>query len=155
MLYFEDFPPGDVRESPPRAVTREEIVAFAREFDPQPFHLEENAARRSIYGGLLASGWHTCAIHMRLMWDTFLRDTASLGSPGVDEIRWVKPVRPGDTLYSIAWRFGLDHRDLARANGIDAPYTIVVGQRIRLSAPSPPRWAWWPGRRRCGGWRAR
>jgi acyl dehydratase len=98
MLYFEDFPPGDVRESPPRAVTRDEIVAFAQQFDPQPFHLDDAAAKRSIYGGLLASGWQTCAIYMRLMWETYLRDTASLGSPGVDEIRWLKPVRPGDTL---------------------------------------------------------
>jgi acyl dehydratase len=98
MLYFEDFPPGDVRESPPRAVTRDEIVAFAQHFDPQPFHIDDAAAERTIYRGLLASGWHTCAIYMRLMWDTFLKDTASLGSPGVDEIRWLKPVRPGDTL---------------------------------------------------------
>jgi acyl dehydratase len=98
MLYFEDFPPGDVRESPPRTLTREEIVAFARQFDPQPFHLDDEAARRSIYGGLLASGWHTAAVVMRLLWETFLRDTASLGSPGVDEVRWLKPVRPGDTL---------------------------------------------------------
>jgi acyl dehydratase len=98
MLYFEDFPPGDVRESPSRAVTRDEIIAFARQYDPQPFHLDDEAATRSIYGGLLASGWHTCAIYMRLMWETFLKDTASLGSPGEDEIRWVKPVRPGDTL---------------------------------------------------------
>jgi acyl dehydratase len=98
MLYFEDFPPGNVRDSPPRTVTRDEIVAFARQFDPQPFHLDEAAARRTIYGGLLASGWHTCALYMRLMWETFLEDTASLGSPGVDEIRWIKPVRPGDTL---------------------------------------------------------
>jgi acyl dehydratase len=98
MFYFEDFPVGDVRESPSRAVTRDEIVAFARQYDPQPFHLDDEAATRSIYGGLLASGWHTCALYMRLMWETFLKDTASLGSPGVDEIRWVKPVRPGDTL---------------------------------------------------------
>jgi acyl dehydratase len=98
MLYFEDFPPGDVRESPARTLTRDEIVAFASQYDPQPFHLDDAAARRSIYGGLLASGWHTCAIYMRLMWDTFLKDTASLGSPGIDEIRWIKPVRPGDTL---------------------------------------------------------
>jgi acyl dehydratase len=98
MLYFEDFPPGDVRESPSRGVTHDEIVAFARQYDPQPFHLDDEAATRSIYGGLLASGWHTCALYMRLMWETFLKDTASLGSPGVDEIRWVKPVRPGDTL---------------------------------------------------------
>jgi acyl dehydratase len=98
MLYFEDFPPGDVRESPVRTVTRDEILTFARQFDPQPFHLDDEAAKRSIFGGLLASGWHTCAIYMRLMWETFLKDTASLGSPGVDEIRWVKPVRPGDSL---------------------------------------------------------
>jgi acyl dehydratase len=98
MLYFEDFPPGDVRESPACTVTRDEILTFARQFDPQPFHLDDEAAKRSIFGGLLASGWHTCAIYMRLMWETFLKDTASLGSPGVDEIRWVKPVRPGDTL---------------------------------------------------------
>jgi acyl dehydratase len=98
MLYFEDFPPGDVRESPARTITHAEIVGFASQFDPQPFHLDDEAARRSIYGGLLASGWHTCAILMRLMWETFLKDTVSLGSPGVDEIRWLKPVRPGDTL---------------------------------------------------------
>jgi acyl dehydratase len=98
MLYFEDFPPGNVRESPARTVTRDEIFTFAGQFDPQPFHLDEEAAKRSIFGGLLASGWHTCAIHMRLMWETYLKDTASMGSPGVDEIRWLKPVRPGDTL---------------------------------------------------------
>ena len=79
-------------------MSRDEIVAFAREFDPQPFHLDEAAAARTIFGGLLASGWHTGSILMRLMWDTFLRDAASLGSPGVDEIRWLQPVRPGDTL---------------------------------------------------------
>jgi len=98
MLYFEDFPPGDVRESPARTVTRDEIVAFAREFDPQPFHIDETAAKATIYEGLIASGWHTIAIYMRLMWDSYLKDTASLGSPGVDEVRWLKPVRPGDTL---------------------------------------------------------
>jgi acyl dehydratase len=98
MLYFEDFPPGDVRESPARTVTRDEIVAFAREFDPQPFHTDEAAAKATIYGGLIASGWHTVAIYMRLMWDSYLKETSSLGSPGVDEVRWLKPVRPGDTL---------------------------------------------------------
>jgi acyl dehydratase len=97
-LYFEDFPPGDVRESGARTVTREEMLAFAREFDPQPFHIDEAAARQTIYGGLIASGWHTIAIYMRLMWDSYLKDTASLGSPGVDEVRWLTPVRPGDTL---------------------------------------------------------
>ena len=98
MLYFEDFPPGDVRESPPRTITREEMVTFARAWDPQPFHLDEDAGRTSIYGGLIGSGWLTVAVMMRLLWDTLLKDAVSLGSPGADEIRWLKPVRPGDTL---------------------------------------------------------
>lgn len=98
MRYFDDFEPGDVIELGSRSITPEEIIAFAREFDPQPFHLDQEAARRSIYGGLLASGWHTGALMMRLLCDRFLTDTVSLGSPGVDELRWLKPVRPGDTL---------------------------------------------------------
>ena len=97
-LYLEDFAPGQVRESPPRTLTKDEIVAFAREYDPQPFHTDEEAGKRSVFGGLIASGWQTVGIMMRLLWDTFLKDTASLGSPGCDEIRWLKPVRPGDTL---------------------------------------------------------
>ena len=97
-LYYEDFPVGDVRESAPRTVTHEEMLAFAREYDPQPFHLDEAAAKGTIYGGLIASGWLTVAIMMRLLWDTLLKDAVSLGSPGADEIRWLKPVRPGDTL---------------------------------------------------------
>ncbi len=97
-LYFEDFPAGDVRESAPRTVTREEMLTFARAYDPQPFHLDEGAAQRSIYGGLIGSGWLTVAVMMRLLWDTLLQDAVSLGSPGADEIRWLKPVRPGDTL---------------------------------------------------------
>ena len=98
MLYFEDFPPSDVRESPPRTITREEMVEFARQYDPQPFHLADEAAKKPIYGGLIGSGWLTVSVMMRLLWDTMLKDTVSLGSPGSDEIRWLKPVRPGDTL---------------------------------------------------------
>jgi len=98
VIYFEDLPAGDVRESPTRTITREEMLAFARQYDPQPFHLDENAARTTIYGGLIASGWLTVAVMMRLLWDTLLKDAVSLGSPGADEIRWLKPVRPGDTL---------------------------------------------------------
>ncbi len=98
MRWFEDFTPGQVLELGSRTITAEAIVAFAREFDPQPFHLDEEAAKRSIYGGLLASGWHTGAIMMRLLCDGLLHDTVSLGSPGIDEMRWLKPVRPGDTL---------------------------------------------------------
>ncbi len=98
MRYFEDFAPGQVLELGSRTISRESMLAFAREFDPQPFHVDEEAARRSIYGGLLASGWHTAALMMRILCDGLLADTASLGSPGIDELRWLKPVRPGDTL---------------------------------------------------------
>lgn len=98
MRYFEDFAPGQVLELGSRTISRESMLAFAREFDPQPFHVDEDAARRSIYGGLLASGWHTGSLMMRILCDGLLHDTASLGSPGIDELRWLKPVRPGDTL---------------------------------------------------------
>jgi acyl dehydratase len=96
--YFEDFTAGDVFELGARTVTRDEIVAFAREFDPQPFHLDESAAADGTFGGLVASGWHTAAIFMRLYVDAVLSDTVSMGSPGVEELRWLRPVRPGDTL---------------------------------------------------------
>jgi acyl dehydratase len=96
--YFEDFKPGDVIELGRRSVSRDEIIAFAREFDPQPFHTDEDAAKESVYGGLLASGWHTGSISMRLLCDGLVSHTVSMGSAGIDELRWLKPVRPGDTL---------------------------------------------------------
>jgi len=96
--YFEDFTPGQVIELGSHTITRDEIIAFAKQFDPQPFHLDDEAAKKTIYGVLIASGWHTGAISMRLLYDGLVNDTVSLGSPGVDELRWVKPVRPGDTL---------------------------------------------------------
>jgi acyl dehydratase len=99
--YFEDFKPGDVVPMGERTITREEIIAFAREFDPQPFHIDEEAARESMYGGIIASGWHTCALMMRMMCDSHLNDCASLGAPGLDNIRWLLPVRPGDTLKAV------------------------------------------------------
>lgn len=97
-IYFEDFKVGDVYESAGRTLTRDEIVAFAREYDPQPFHLDEEAARKSIYGGLIASGWQTGSIVFRLAVDAVIGRAASMGSPGIDELRWVRPVRPGDTI---------------------------------------------------------
>jgi acyl dehydratase len=97
--YFEDFKVGDVVEAGAKTVTKEEIMAFAREFDPQPFHVDEAAASRSIYGGLIASGWHSGSMLMRMFYEAVFRDAASMGSPGIDELRWVKPVRPGDTLH--------------------------------------------------------
>jgi len=97
-LFFEDFPVGASGECPPRLVTREEIVAFAREFDPQPFHLDEETAKGTFVGELIASGWHTCALLMRILYDSVIRDTSSMGAPGVDEVRWLRPLRPGDVL---------------------------------------------------------
>ena len=96
--FFEDFRPGDVTDTASVTVTKEEILAFGRQFDPQPFHVDEEAARRSSYGGLIASGWHTAALCMRLIVGLLGPGSGSLGSPGVDELRWLKPVRPGDEL---------------------------------------------------------
>ena len=97
--YFEDFEIDKIIEVGSRTVTEEEIIAFATQFDPQPFHVDPAAASESMYGGIIASGWHTCSLMMRMMVDGFLKEAASLGSPGVDEIRWIKPVRAGDTLF--------------------------------------------------------
>src|SRR5665213_1901984 len=98
MLSFEDFPVGHFGTFGPRHVTREETLAFAAEFDPQPMHLDEEAAKRSMLNGLSGSGWHLCSIMMRMMFDGFIGRTASLGSAGVNELRWLAPVRPGDEL---------------------------------------------------------
>ncbi len=98
LKYLEDFLAGQVIHLGGFSVTREEIIAFARQFDPQPFHVDEDAATKSIFGGLIASGWHTCALLMRCMVDGLLSRSASLGSPGIDQIRWLLPVRPGDAL---------------------------------------------------------
>jgi acyl dehydratase len=97
-LTFEDFPPGHFGRFGPRHVSREEILAFAAEFDPQPMHLDEEAASRSLLKGLSASGWHLCSIMMRMIFDGYVGRTASLGSPGVNEVRWLAPLRPGDDL---------------------------------------------------------
>jgi len=97
-LYWEDFTPGQVTEYGPYEVTAEEIKAFAAEFDPQPMHLDEEAARAGMMGGLCASGWHSCAIMMRIIADGFVLDTASMGATGCGEVKWLAPVRPGDRL---------------------------------------------------------
>ena len=98
MRYFEDFQIGEVSELGPVSVTEAEIIAFAERFDPQPFHIDPEAAVKSPFGGLIASGWHTTALFMGMFVRGVLLDSASLGSPGVEEIRWTAPVRPGDTL---------------------------------------------------------
>jgi len=98
VRYWEDIKQGEVFELGSHTMDKERMIAFAREFDPQPFHTDEKAAEASVWGGLIASGWLTGSTLMRLLYDGFLKDTASLGSPGIDELRWLKPVRPGDTL---------------------------------------------------------
>lgn len=96
--YWEDMTVGSVRELGTVTPTREEIVHFAEQFDPQPFHLSEEGGKASLFGGLCASGWHTCSMAMGLMVRNFLRESSSLGSPGLENIKWLKPVYPGDTL---------------------------------------------------------
>ena len=98
MISWEDFRVGDSSEMGRHTFTEDEILRFGREFDPQPFHADPAAAGESAFGGLIASGWHTCAVGMRLMVQSYLGRTRSLGSPGIDSIRWLEPVRPGDTL---------------------------------------------------------
>ncbi len=96
--YFEDYVAGSVYEFGSVTVEQDEVIAFARRFDPQVFHVDPESAKGTIYGGLIASGWHTAGLMMRLFTDHYLSKVASLGSPGVDELRWNKPVRPGDDL---------------------------------------------------------
>ncbi len=95
---FEDFVEGGAIRLGPKPVTAEEIIEFASEFDAQPMHLDEAAGKDGILGGLSASGWHTCAMFMRMMCDAFLLDSTSQGAPGIDHVRWKKPVLAGDTL---------------------------------------------------------
>ena len=98
-MYFEDLEPGSTAKFGRYEVTREEVIDFATKYDPQPFHLSDEAAAQTHFGRISASGWHTCAMVMRMMVDNITeRRQAGLGSPGLDELRWLKPVYPGDTL---------------------------------------------------------
>jgi acyl dehydratase len=96
--YFEDFRPGEAVDLGSRVITEADIIAFGREFDPQIFHTDPEAARHSGFGGLVASGWHSCCLFMRLFVDSLLKESSALAGYGVDEIRWLRPVRPGDRL---------------------------------------------------------
>lgn len=99
--YFEDLEIGQPLDLGSCVVTEEEIVRFAEQFDPQPFHVDPDAAAQSIYGGIIASGWHTCSLMMRQVVKGLLGESAGLGSPGIDEIRWIRPLRGGDTLHVV------------------------------------------------------
>lgn len=97
-LRFEDFTKGRKFAFGDHVISEEEIIAFAKEYDPQPMHMDPVAAKNGMMGGLIASGWHMCAVAMRLIKDGLFHDTTSLGSPGIDEVQWRRPVRPGDRL---------------------------------------------------------
>ncbi len=97
-LYFEDFAVGDTRSYGQQAVSADDIIAFANVFDAQDFHIDAEAAKSTFVGGLIGSGWHTSAIMMRMMAEAFLLDSAGMGAPGLEELKWVRPVRPGDVL---------------------------------------------------------
>ena len=99
--WLEDYVPGTVVAYGSIQVEAADIIAFAQRFDPQEFHLDAQRAAEGPFGGLIASGWHTCSIAMRLLVDGLLANSSSLGSPGVEQIRWVRPVRPGDTLHAV------------------------------------------------------
>jgi acyl dehydratase len=100
--YFEDYRAGSVFDCGSIVAEESEIIAFASRYDPQDFHTDAAAAARSVYGGLIASGWHTAALTMRLLVAHYLSSVASLGSPGIDELRWIRPVRPADSLIEVS-----------------------------------------------------
>lgn len=106
-IYFEDFKLGQTYDLGSRSVTREEIIEFASEFDPQPFHLDDEAGKASLLGGLSASGWHTGALVMRLLADGLLNRTSSQGSNSIEKLSWLRPVFPGDTLSATATVIGI------------------------------------------------
>jgi acyl dehydratase len=100
--YFEDFRLGEKTDLGRYSVTEDEILAFARQYDPQPMHTDRDFAARTSFGGLIASGWHSCAMFMRLLVDAMLMESSAIASPGVDGIRWIRPVRAGDVLHAEA-----------------------------------------------------
>ena len=125
-LYFEDFPLGEVVEYGGVDVSADEIIAFARDFDPQPFHTDEEAAGRSATGGLIASGWHTSALLLRMNCEAFLMRAAILEEAGVEEVRWERPVRPGDRLHVRRHTLAKRPRDGPRSSGeVEFLYEVV------------------------------
>jgi acyl dehydratase len=154
MRYFEDYVPGTVHDLGSHRVTAEEIVEFGTAFDPQPYHVDEAAGRDSPFQGLVASGWHTASLFMRLYVTALLNDSAAVGSPGVDELRWLHPVRPGDTLHGRLTILSGTTNPLRPASGIlrkrgelltpaGTPllrltlFSIVLHRPAASSAPAP------------------
>ncbi|MGY2047248.1 MaoC family dehydratase [Methylobacterium sp. JK268] len=152
-IFFEDLVPGFTRRGGPVIVTRDEVVAFARAYDAQSFHVDEEAARESLLGGLVASGWHSCGLGMRLLAESLILEASSMGSPGIEELGWLRPVRPGDALTSdltvLESRpsaskpdrgFVRLRLDLANQDGetvLTQTFPVMFGRRG--AAPLPPR----------------
>ncbi|MBC6715985.1 MaoC family dehydratase [Aurantimonas sp. DM33-3] len=150
MRTYEDFTEGLEIDLGPYPVTRDEVIEFAREFDPQPFHLDEEAAKDTLLGGLSASGWHSCAMMMRMMADAYILDSSSQGSPGVEYVRWKRPVRPGDVLRGTArvvsrrlsskrptlgiLKITTDLRNQTGETVLESVYTLLVLTREGLAA---------------------
>lgn len=126
--WFEDYVVGTTTEHGSIRVDEDDLVDFGRRFDPQPFHVDPDAAAAGPYGGLIASGWHTCALMMRLLAQEYLSPVSSLGSPGVDELRWIRPVRPGDEL---SLRTTVEEARLSRSK----PDRGLVRTRVELVEP--------------------
>lgn len=150
-IWWEDLEIGQVRDLGTISPTREEIIAFASQFDPQPFHLSEEGGKASVFGALSASGWHTCAMAMRLMVTNFLQLTSSLGSPGLESLKWTKPVYPGDVLrlqHTITEKRGMSKRpdvglvrtvwEMFNQNGDKVLHMEGYGM-FRRRTPAPPR----------------
>ncbi len=145
MLYFEDLEPGHSFDLGSYTVSKEDILEFAKKYDPQPFHLDEEAAKTSLYGGLIASGWQSAAIYMRIFVQTMMAKAAGMGSPGIDELRWKRPVRPGDTLtgkFTILEKkpfrgnIGLIRADNVLTNQEDKIVMSFVGQMLFAKKPA-------------------
>jgi acyl dehydratase len=151
-LFWEDFHPGRVFEHGPHLVTRDDIITFAAEFDPQPMHLDEAAARATMTGGLCASGWQACCILMRMCADAFVVNSSSMGAPGVDEVRWLLPIRPNDQLRLRATvldarasrsrpdmglvRFGMELFNAGGERVMTLTTSLMMGRRGGAGAPS-------------------
>ena len=127
--WLEDYVPGSVHEFGTISVDEEEVLAFGRRFDPQPFHTSAESAAETEYGGLIASGWHTAALMMRLYSDHYLSHVATLVSPGVDELRWLLPVRPGDVLSIRVTVLGARPSRTRPDRGIVRSAVAVLNQR--------------------------
>ena len=129
MIHFEDLTPGTTFELGPRPVSRDEIIEFASEFDPQPMHLDEKAGEASILGGLAASGWHTCAMMMRMIYDAYVSRSAGEGAPGIEFVAWKRPVLAGDTLTGTSEVLELRRSSSRPAIGIVRFRTELRNQR--------------------------